>query len=276
MNFRIKRVRIERVRIAPARPILSKRFWIAAILFQGWAFLHGEVFRTESLSCMLPCVKYNHASDTAQGHCCQEYAGALHGRGGRRLSWVRWFSVSSMSMLQLLRFVLCHDEFPKSLTLLRRGTRFGAAPRGDGASETQYLSSFRDVEQLFPDWEDEQNLRHFRVSYEEGGLRLGCISTVRPQFKRARLENVVWPWFSRSEKILWNQRDSNSVWPGPYWTYRAELTNDPSLGVNQKLNDSEAACCGAEAFGLRLGNTGCATGKQWLRHLHSNFALPKP
>ena len=38
MNFRIKRVRIERVRIALARPILSKRFWIAAILFQGWAF----------------------------------------------------------------------------------------------------------------------------------------------------------------------------------------------------------------------------------------------
>ena len=27
--------------------------------------------------------------------------------------------------------------------------------RGDGASETQFLSSFRDVEQLFPDWEDE-------------------------------------------------------------------------------------------------------------------------
>ena len=27
--------------------------------------------------------------------------------------------------------------------------------RGDGASETQLLSSFREVEQLFPDWEDE-------------------------------------------------------------------------------------------------------------------------
>ena len=26
-----------------------------------------------------------------------------------------------------------------------------------------------------------------------------------------------------------------------YWTYRAELTNEPSLGVNQKMNDSEAA-----------------------------------
>ena len=47
-----------------------------------------------------------------------------------------------------------------------------------------------------------------------------------------------------------------------YWTYRAEQTNDPSSGVNQKMNDSEAACCGAEAFGLRLGTTGCATGKQ--------------
>ena len=41
-----------------------------------------------------------------------------------------------------------------------------------------------------------------------------------------------------------------------YWKYRAELTNDPSLGVNQKMNDSEAACCGAEALGLRLGTTG--------------------
>ena len=47
-----------------------------------------------------------------------------------------------------------------------------------------------------------------------------------------------------------------------YWPYRAELTNDPSLGVNQKMNDSEAACCGAEALDLRLGTTGCATGKQ--------------
>ena len=28
--------------------------------------------------------------------------------------------------------------------------------RGDGASLTQFLSSFRDVEQLFPDWEDER------------------------------------------------------------------------------------------------------------------------
>ena len=46
-----------------------------------------------------------------------------------------------------LRFVLCQDEFSK--VLLRRGTRFWAAPRVDGASETQFLSSFRDVEQLF-------------------------------------------------------------------------------------------------------------------------------
>ena len=114
------------------------------------------------LSCMLPCVKYNHASYTAQG-CCQEYTGASHAGGGRRLSWVRYFSVSSVSMLQLLRFVLCQDEFSKALTVLRRGTRLWAAPRVDGASETQFLSSFRDFEQLFPDWEDEQNLRHFRM-----------------------------------------------------------------------------------------------------------------
>ena len=46
---------------------------------------------------MLPCVKYNHASETAQG-CCQEYAGALHGGGGRRLSWVRYFCVSSRAV----------------------------------------------------------------------------------------------------------------------------------------------------------------------------------
>ena len=205
MNFHIKRVRIERVRIAPARPILSKRFWIAAILFQGWAFssLPVRFFELKLvkafLSCMLPCVKYNHASETAHG-CCQEYAGASHGRGGRRLSWVRYFSVSSMSMLQLLRFILCHDQFSKALTLLRRGTRFGAAPRGDGAS-----SSFRDIEQLFPDWEDEQNLRHFRVSdlRKAANAWVSCMRTVRPRFKRARLENVVWPWFSRSEEILW-------------------------------------------------------------------------
>ena len=34
-----------------------------------------------------------------------------------------------------------------------------------------------------------------------------------------------------------------------YWTYRAELTNDPSFRVNQKMNDSEVACCGAEVLG---------------------------
>ena len=45
-------------------------------------------------------------------------------------------SAACPSMLQLLRFVLRQDEFSKALTLLRRGTRFGAAPRGDGASET--------------------------------------------------------------------------------------------------------------------------------------------
>ena len=130
------------------------------------------------LSCMLPCVKYNHASETAQG-CCQEYARASHGGGGRRLSWVRYFSVSSMSMLQLRRFVLCQDEFSKALTLLRRGTRFGAAPRGDGASETQFFRSFRDVEQLFPDWED----KHATLSCfadAEGGLRLGTLHTHSP------------------------------------------------------------------------------------------------
>ena len=144
------------------------------------------------LSCMLPCVKYNHASDTAQG-CCQEHAGASHGGGGRRLIWVRYFSVSSMSMLQLLRFVLCQDEFSKALTLLRRGTRFGAAPRVDGAYETHFLSSFRDIEQLFPVWEDEQNLRHFHVSYEEGGLRFGALHSQSPtstQTRQARKHGV--------------------------------------------------------------------------------------
>ena len=153
-------------------------------------FFELQVF----LSCMLPCVRYDHASDTAQG-CCQEYAGASHGRGGRRLSWVRYFSVSSMSNLQLLKFVLCQDEFSKALTLLRRGRRFWAAPLFDGASETQFLSSFRDVEQLFADRLGRRakfaTLSH--VSYEEGGLRLvyGIHErTDRPRFKRARLEIV--------------------------------------------------------------------------------------
>ena len=66
-------------------------------------------------------------------------------------------SAACPSMWQLLRLVLCHDEFSKALTLLSRGTGFGAAPQGDGASETKFLNlcSFCDVEQLFPDWEDE-------------------------------------------------------------------------------------------------------------------------
>ena len=34
-----------------------------------------------------------------------------------------------------------------------------------------------------------------------------------------------------------------------YWTYRAELTNDPGSRVKPKMNDSEAACFGAEALG---------------------------
>ena len=81
-------------------------------------------------------------------------------------------------MLQLLRFILCQDEFPKALTLLRRGTRFGVAPPGNGASETQFLSSFRDVEQLFPDWEDEHSFATLSCfADEEGGLRLGTLHT---------------------------------------------------------------------------------------------------
>ena len=31
-----------------------------------------------------------------------------------------------------------------------------------------------------------------------------------------------------------------------YWTYRAELTNDPSFCVNQTMNVTQAICCGAE------------------------------
>ena len=107
----------------------------------------------------------------------------LRTAGWTPTQWVRYFSVSSMSMLQLRRFVLCQDEFSKALTLLRRGTRFGAAPRGDGASETQFLSSFRNVEQLFPDWEDEHNFLHFRVSpmRKAANAWVSCIRTVRPQ-----------------------------------------------------------------------------------------------
>ena len=147
---------------------------------------------------MLPCVKYNHASDKSQG-CCQEYAGASHGGGGRRLSWVRYFSVSSMSMLQLLRFVLCQDEFSKALTLLRRVTRFWAAPRVDGASETRFSSSFGDVEQLFPDWKDEQ--RYFRMFHMRKAVytSVRCIRTVRARFKRARLDIVVCVAYAQSE-----------------------------------------------------------------------------
>ena len=168
MNFRIKRVRIERVRIAPAWPIPSKRFWIAAILFQGWAFSNLPVrfFELKAfLSCLLPCVGEVQSCVRNSARLLPRICWSFARRGGgRRLSWVRYFSVSSMSRLKLRRFALCQDEFSKALTFLRRGTWFGAAPRGDGASETQFLSSFRDVEKLFPDWEDEHNLRHFRVS----------------------------------------------------------------------------------------------------------------
>ena len=55
------------------------------------------------------------------------------------------------------------------------------------------MGSFRDVEQLFQDWEDEQDLRHFRVSYEEGGLRLGMLHTHSPtsiQKSQARKRSV--------------------------------------------------------------------------------------
>ena len=83
--------------------------------------------------------------------------------GSRTFGRVRYFSVSSMSMLQLLGFVLCQDGFSRALTLLRRGRRFWAAPRGVGVWETQFLSSFRVVGRLFPDWEDEQYLQHFRM-----------------------------------------------------------------------------------------------------------------
>ena len=65
----------------------------------------------------------------------------------------------------------------------------------------------------------------------------------------------------QTENISLNVCSTDSFTAILYWTYRAELTNDPSSGVNQNMNASEAACCGAEALGLRLGTTGCATGK---------------
>ena len=208
MNFRIKRVRIERVRIAPARPILSKRFWIAAILFQGWAFssLPVRFFELKAfLSCMLPCV------------------GEVQSRvrnSTRLLPRICWsFTRRRWTPTQLGQILLCRQHVDVATPEIRslpgwifEGTHspeerdmVGTAPRGDGASETQFLSSFGDVEQLFPDWEDEHNLRHFRVSpmRKAANAWVSCIRTVRPRFKRARLENVVWPWFSRSEKILW-------------------------------------------------------------------------
>ena len=55
-----------------------------------------------------------------------------------------------------------------------------------GASETQFLSSFRDVEQLFPDWEEEHNLRHFRVS----PMRKAAYAWVRCIRSQARKRSV--------------------------------------------------------------------------------------
>ena len=145
------------------------------------------------LSCMLPCVGEVQSCVRNSARLLPRICWSFARRRWTPTQLGRYFSVSSRSMLQLRRFVLCQDEFSKALTLLRRGTRFGAAPRGDGASETQFLSSFRDVEQLFPDWKDEHNLRHLRVSpmRKAANAWVSCIRTVRPRFKRARLENAV-------------------------------------------------------------------------------------
>ena len=94
-------------------------------------------------------------------------------------------SALSMSMLQRrLRFVLCQDEFSKALTLLRRGTRFGAAPRGDGAPSAMLSNSSKTGKTS--EICDTFVFRVRKAAY----AWVRRIRTVRPRFKRARLENV--------------------------------------------------------------------------------------
>ena len=211
MNFCIKRVRIERVRIASARPILSKRFWIAAILFQRWAFSSLPVRFLELkafLSCMLPCVGEVQS-------CVRNSATLLP-----RICWS--FARRRWTPTQLGQILLCQQHVDVATPEIRslpgwifEGTHspeerdrvWGGATRWRSFWDTilELLPRCR-ATVLFPDWEDEHNLRHFRVSpmRKAANAWVSCIRTVRPRFKRARLENVVvWPWFSRSEKILW-------------------------------------------------------------------------
>ena len=137
----------------------------------GFFYASGEVFRTKSLP-------FLHVALCEVQSCVRHSARLLP-----RICWS--FARRMWTPTQLGQILLCQQhvdvatpeirslpgssEFSKALTLLRRGTRFWAAPRVDGASETQFLSSFHDIEQLSPDWEDEQNLRHFRMFRSSGG-----------------------------------------------------------------------------------------------------------
>ena len=56
-----------------------------------------------------------------------------------------------------------------------------------------------------------------------------------------------------------------------YWTYRAELTNDPSFRVKPKMNDSEAACFAAEA--LEYHFSVCDLVRLAVRPVNSDFDI---
>ena len=77
--------------------------------------------------------------------------------------------------------------------------------------------------------------------------------TERPIAFASRTLNTLEQNYSQIDKeaigIVWSLKSfihTFAVTAILYWTYRAELANDPSFRANQKMNDSEAVCSGAE------------------------------
>ena len=84
----------------------------------------------------------------------------------------------------------------------------------------------------------------------------------------------------KSEREREKERERERSTTIRYWTYPNELTIDHTFRVNQKWMSVKplmlrCGSAGLSLLGLRLGMTRCAIGKQQLRHLHSNSALPK-
>ena len=95
---------------------------------------------------------------------CESDDDAVEGDDGYSFqSSGRSSSFIGLTMFQLLGVLLSQPEFANALTLVRRARRFWSAPRGDAVWETQFLRTFRLVGRLYPDWEDDQYVQHFRM-----------------------------------------------------------------------------------------------------------------